>query len=163
MNLLLFQINWWVYFLCAYTENFLGALFNFLIYSALHFFLISENRLRDLKIMLGFGLAGYFLDFFVFENLLFSMKHKTFEATFWLFGMWWGFMSCVPYSLRKLIQKPIWAFVMAALFGPLSYWAGEKVGVLSYYQPIELYYGIHGLFWAFFFWALSYLEKRKLI
>ncbi len=163
LNIILFHISWWIYFICAHSENILGVVANFILYSVLHFYFVSENKGRDFKMMLSFAISGYLIDFYIFENILFTLKHKTLTETFWLFGMWWGFVSCVPYSLEKIIKKPFLGLPLAALFGPLSYWAGEKIGVLKYSEPLLFYYSLHGLFWALLFFILYGLDKRNKI
>ncbi len=166
LNILFFQVSWWGYFICARSGNLTGVLANFLIYSFAHFFFVCGNRearIRDLKLMLSISVFGYLVDLFVIEGLLLSMQHKSFSSTFWLFGMWWGFASSIPHSLKNLILKPRYALPAAAVFGPLSYWAGEKVEVLTYFKPLLLYYGLHGIIWALFFWVLYLLSKRNVI
>jgi hypothetical protein len=163
LNLVFFQVSWWSYFYCAYSGNNLGTGVVFLLYSLLHFQFVSEHRMRDFKLMLILGILGYLTDLFIFEGLLFSMQHKSFVSTFWLFGMWWGFISSLPYGLKKILRQPVTAGILGALFGPISYWAGEKVGVLAYFRPLWLYYGAHGLFWGLCLYGFSRLEKRKII
>lgn len=166
LNVLFFQVSWWGYFLCARSGNLNGVLANFIFYSFAHFYFISnscQNRIRDLKLILSISGLGYFVDLFLLEGLLFSMQHKNFTTTFWLFGMWWGFASSISYSLRNLILKVRYALPAAAVFGPLSYWAGEKIEVLTYFKPVPLFYGLHGVLWAGFFWVLYKLAKRNVI
>ncbi len=166
LNALFFQVSWWGYFLCARSGNLNGVLVNFILYSFAHFIFVSKSRqtrIRDLKLMLSISILGYLVDLFLLEGLLFSMQHKSLASTFWLFGMWWGFASSISYSLRNLILKVRYALPAAALFGPLSYWAGEKIEVLTYFKPVPLYYGLHGILWAGFFYILFKLSKRNVI
>lgn len=163
MNLVLFQLSWWGFFLAAYYQSTGAVLPDLVLYSLAHFIFVSKDRLRDLKLMLVFSVLGYLIDLFLLEGRLFSMEHKNFPESLWLFGMWWAFTSCLSYSMKKLIVRPLWGLPLAALFGPLSYLAGEKIGVLTYFKPLVLFYGIHGLLWAGFFFLLFRLEKRKFL
>ena len=46
--------------------------------------------------------------------------------------MWLGFAATVNHSLRWLDGKWIFAFLLGAVFGPLSYLAGLKFGAINF-------------------------------
>lgn len=57
-------------------------------------------------------------------------------APFWMLGLWIAFATTLNHSLRWLMRRPAVAALGGAVFGPLAYLAGEKLGALSLPSPM---------------------------
>ncbi len=53
----------------------------------------------------------------------------------WLLAMWAAFATIVTVSLTWLQTKPILAFLLGAVGGPLAYIAGERLGAMTLLEP----------------------------
>ena len=61
-----------------------------------------------------------------------------FIAPIWISALWAGLAVTLDYSLKVLIGRPVWTFVIGAVFGPLAYWSGDSIGAVHFtYGPWE--------------------------
>jgi hypothetical protein len=78
----------------------------------------------------------------------------------WLISLWLLFVTSLP-LMQSLLQKKYWlAALVGAVFGPLSYRAGEQFGILFLegWQALLIYAG----FWALYMpCAVFWLGQRK--
>ncbi|MCF7827157.1 MAG: DUF2878 domain-containing protein [Candidatus Marinimicrobia bacterium] len=85
-------------------------------------------------------------------------------APLWITAMWGGFAATLNHSLGWLKNKPLLAFALGAIFGPLSYMAGAKFDAIVFNQSFGLTVIILGLFWGLAIPGLiqlnTYLERR---
>jgi hypothetical protein len=56
-------------------------------------------------------------------------------APYWMLALWVAFATTLNHSLRWLMHRPLAAALAGAVFGPLAYLAGEKLGALSLPSP----------------------------
>ena len=56
-------------------------------------------------------------------------------APFWMLALWITFATTLNHSLRWLMQRPVVAAIGGAVFGPLAYLAGAKLGALTLPSP----------------------------
>lgn len=56
-------------------------------------------------------------------------------APYWMLSLWAAFATTLNHSLRWLMRRPSVAALAGAVFGPLAYLAGEKLGALSLPSP----------------------------
>ena len=59
-------------------------------------------------------------------------------APSWILALWLGFALTVNHSLGWLQEKPWLAALLAALFAPVSYLAGERLGAVTVANPSGL-------------------------
>ena len=52
-----------------------------------------------------------------------------------MLALWVAFATTLNHSLRWLMRRPIVAALAGAVFGPVAYLAGEKLGALSLPAP----------------------------
>jgi len=69
-------------------------------------------------------------------------------APLWITTMWGGFAATLNHSLGWLKNRTLLAFIMGAIFGPLSYLAGSKFGVITFNQNQIVIFIVLGLFWG---------------
>jgi hypothetical protein len=57
-------------------------------------------------------------------------------APFWMLSLWISFATTLNHSLRWLMRRPVVAALGGAVFGPLAYLAGAKLGALALPSPV---------------------------
>jgi len=57
-------------------------------------------------------------------------------APYWLVVMWLLFATTINHSLSWLVHKPLIAMVMGAVFGPMAFIAGEKLGAVVFVNQV---------------------------
>ena len=103
-----------------------------LIFLCSHFFLIKQKH-SQLSVLIITFVSGLILE---------TLIHKPFVYTFtqphsipwltpiWLMFIWASFSCTLMYSIKALLKRPISAFLSGAIFGPISYYGAEKIGVI---------------------------------
>lgn len=56
-------------------------------------------------------------------------------APYWMLSLWVAFATTLNHSLLWLMRRPFVAVLAGAVFGPVAYLAGEKLGALSLASP----------------------------
>ena len=57
-------------------------------------------------------------------------------APLWITAMWGGFCATVNHSLSWLKERWVSSFILGAIFGPLSYIAGEKFDAITFHSSL---------------------------
>tara|TARA_B110000014_G_C20026765_1_gene533013 strand:+ start:593 stop:1114 length:522 start_codon:yes stop_codon:yes gene_type:complete len=133
-NMVCFQIGWWICSIGAKNEQFyLGPIF-MLFFIALHIMCISENKWEIILIICG-SIFGIVVDtsliYFNIINYQDTFSNFTL-APLWIIAMWAGFCTTINHSLGWLKGHFILAFLLGAIFGPLSYIAGLQMGIIFF-------------------------------
>jgi hypothetical protein len=68
-------------------------------------------------------------------------------APVWIIALWAGFATILPVSLRWLLGRWPLAALFGALGGPLAYYAGMKLGAVSFPDPVAALTAL-GVGWA---------------
>lgn len=68
---------------------------------------------------------------------------------YWLMAMWFHFVALAPLMLPMAEWKRPYRILLGALMGPLTYWSGNQLQVLTL-QGFESLF-ILGVFWAWYF------------
>jgi hypothetical protein len=134
VNFVAFQLGWFACVLgAANASAWLGLAVVGLVIG-LHLFLAEqpgrESRLIVLAVLMGL----------VFDSLLVNsgwlryVSPGPFEglAPFWILAMWALFATTLNVSMSWLKDKPAMAVLLGAVFGPLSYLAGQRLGALEF-------------------------------
>ncbi len=56
----------------------------------------------------------------------------SFLAPIWITSLWAGLAVTLDHSLRMLVGRPIWTFIIGAVFGPLAYRTGAEIGAIQF-------------------------------
>ena len=168
-NFLGLQFTWAA---CAYGATHglpLLGVYVGLFYIFLHF-IIVEERLRDLNIVIIVGALGIFLDYF---NTRFNIvSFSTYDATvllipYWLMVLWLVFSLMIPHSLYWLVKNMKVACIAGAIGGSLSYFMGHNLGALTFSQPVSISFIIYFIEWGIFFplslQVVKYLSRTSLV
>lgn len=81
----------------------------------------------------------------------------------WLVMLWLGFSSMAPVALDWLVPKPLFAVLIGAVSGPISYIAGIKLNagtVESIPLVIATYAVVWGLMMAYLVFSMSPKKKQ---
>lgn len=132
INLLLYKIGWFGgVLLAARGQPWAGSLL-IAVLIGVHLWLVGDRR-RELRIILACGVLGAAVDsaqmvggVLTFDGgLLFPWLCPP-----WIILMWMQLGTTLRYCLRFLQGRPVWAAVMGAVAGPLSFYAGERMGAV---------------------------------
>lgn len=97
---------------------------------AVHIKCYNKSR-HELHFIWSFSVIGVlvdsvlsFLNVFIFNNDVF--------LPLWLPMLWLLFSATINHSLHFLNRHYTWQFIIGAIFGPLSYIAGHKLGAVGF-------------------------------
>lgn len=156
INLIMFQIGWFACVLgAANGQGWLGIVIVGVL-TAIHI-ATSQPRKQEIILLLAAGVVGY-----IWESLLFTMSiiaypgHEyTFSAPLWMAALWINFAITLNVSLAWFKQHLVLAGLAGMISAPLAYYAGDKLGAISF--PDQwLALAIIGIGWAFLFPFLSW-------
>ena len=153
INLVLFQLVWFGCVIGAAHDQLLPgvlALGLLLLWQSL-----PRNRADgDLKLLIIAAVLGTLLDTlwiqFNFLHFRLPLPHAQI-APAWIVMLWIGFALTLNHSLAWLKRRYIIATVFAGIAGPLSYFAGERLGALHF--QTELWRAITALSIS---WAIAF-------
>lgn len=147
-----FQSAWWLTVLgIAMGFPLLGPLAMILYVMVDHFSLTKKNQAEALLILSALFLGTLSDSLFASVGLLSYAGGYTqipWLAPLWITAMWGGFAATLNHSLAWIKTKPILAFLLGAVFGPLSYMAGSRFGAIQFNMEMTLTMVILGLFWG---------------
>ncbi|UCE89530.1 MAG: DUF2878 domain-containing protein [Pseudomonadota bacterium] len=134
LNFALFQIGWFACVLGgANNLPWLGSV-TVLIVVALHLGRAVQPA-REATLVLGAGAIGAIYDSTLVSLGLMSYPSGTViagTAPHWLIAMWMLFATTLNVSLRWLRGRWLLAATLGAVFGPLAYYGGAKLGGMMF-------------------------------
>jgi FtsH-binding integral membrane protein len=156
------QVGW---FACAYGAAeemaWLGPLL-VLFYLGLHLFW-SPRRAEELRFILLVGAIGLVVD---------SVKKVTglmiyagdipisWLAPPWVTAMWLLFSTSLNGSLSWLKGRYLLAVILGAVFGPLSYVTGMRLGAAEFHYDFWITVGVLAVVWGLVVPALVWFSKK---
>ena len=162
-NILGFQISWWACVIGVKNgQPYIGPLF-MAIFILIHFFYFKANLL-EIRLIAFFALIGTSIDTaFAYSGLLSYnglYSQNLLLAPLWITAMWCGFCATVNHSLSWLKDRAIASFLMGAVFGPLSYIAGEKFNAISFHSSMLVINITLAIVWGISIFLIFFLNKR---
>lgn len=123
----------------------------------------TTHRLRLLGLVLVAGLIGL-----VGETLLMRMEFVRYAENVpfltwppaWLLALWLAFATTLDLSLGFLKGRLGIAAILGAIFGPLAYFGGARLGAMTFGDPLWLSLVVMALFWALAMPVLSEIARR---
>ncbi len=150
LNFVSFQTVWFAAVIgAAQGHSWLGPIV-FGLWALVHFRL-STCRRQDLALLVIAVVAGTLIDsVYQFAGLVEyrGWSLMTALAPLWITVLWANFALALNHSLRWLKGRIIGSVLLGAIGGPISYWAGERLGALEIAQPDWLGLVIIGVVWA---------------
>ncbi len=149
INFVLFQISWLVCVLSGAADNNLPAVLMTVVFVLVHFRYFAW-RYTDFRLIIAGLLVGLVLDSFYSATGLMAYNGQTMPpfAPWWILCLWINFMLTLNHSLGWLLERRWLAALISAIGSPLSYFAGQKLGALSWLQP-EMLIMVTAVSWAF--------------
>lgn len=150
LNVILFQIGWFACVLgAARGLPWLGPV---VVALALGLHLaLAHDRFAEARLLAGAALLGFFLDSAQAAAGLFAFATASTVAWLsppWMVALWPNFATTLHTSLQWLTGRYGLASALGAVGGPLSYYAGGRLGALSFPAEPLVSLLIIGLVWA---------------
>ncbi len=161
INFVLFQAGWFACVLAAARD--LSAAGTLAAAGIVAFHILRATRpLRSAAFILGVGVLGV-----LWDSTLAAMGWVSYQsgvlipgtAPVWIAALWALFATTLNSSLAWLQGRPGLAAVFGALGGPLSYWAGERMGALRLESPVAALTQF-AVGWAVFMLVLTKTARR---
>ena len=147
INFIVFQLIWFLSICGAAAERELISVSLCLFFLAINLF-ISKNLRADLALIAQGVVLGIFIDTFLIHLNIISFKSQYWGliSPLWMWVIWAALFSTVNSSMSWL--KPRWAMaaVLGAIFAPLSYWAGVRMGA-GVFNDLYIALATIGLIW----------------
>ncbi len=138
VNVVAFQLGWFACVLgAAHAWPWAGVLVVAVVV-ALHL-MLAAYPLAEFKLVVAALVIGA-----VWEGLLLNLGLVRFTSgmllahvpPLWMLALWAAFATTLNVSLGWLKHRPLLAGALGALSGPLSYWAGARLGALELGMPV---------------------------
>ena len=155
-NIIGFQLNWWACVLGVQNGyTYLGPI-SMILFLIIHI-AFTEKKWSEINFIITIGFLGAIVDTTFLLTSLITYQGLTFSyfAPFWIIAMWLGFSATINHSLAWLDGRWFFAFLLGAIFGPLSYIAGLKFGAVDFqisFIPIAILSGVWGIAVPFLFY-----------
>ncbi len=162
-NIIGFQLSWWACVLGVKNgQPYLGPIC-MIIFIGIHFFYFKANIL-ELRLISIFAVLGTLADTLMAYSGILSYEGLYFQniliAPLWITAMWCGFCATINHSLGWLKDKWIASFLLGAVFGPLSYIAGEKFNAISFHTSVANVSIVLAFVWGFSIYLIFLINKR---
>lgn len=156
---LYFYIAWFIIVLNAASVT--GTLF--LFFPLCQFLFLVSRKIFSMRSLLTISLISVlgisFDSFMVSMDVLSLVEQQGVVIPYWLMAIWFLFSISTIYFAPSLNKWSIAvAFILGAVFGPMSYKSGEYFSVLTFLNPFGLVF--YSCFWALFFPLSLVLAKR---
>lgn len=155
INAGLFQLGW---FACVLGGNSPWLLLAFAAL-AIHFLWISRSW-SEVRLIVAVCAIGTLVDSALLNAGVFEFKHAGVLIPLWLIVLW----ALLATTLRHCLAwtaKPVWrAALLGAIGGPLSYYAGQRMGAVAFGLGVWPMLAVLSVIWAGLFVVLQRLADR---
>lgn len=161
INFALFQLAWFACVLGGANGLPAAGALAVGIAAAVHLKFCAHPRV-ELQLMLAIGLIGTAWDSLVVSTGLMAYPSGTFidgVAPYWIIAMWINFAATLNVSMNWLSGRILLAAVFGAAGGPLSYYAGYKLGGVDI-PDMWLGLGVQALGWGVLMPVLTVLANK---
>ena len=165
INFTLYQLGWFSIVLGAANDlPWVGAGFA-LTLVVVHLSLV-RGLARHVALVLLSGAIGSVLDSC---QLAFGvLSFPTGQPVPWLVPpwdavLWMQFATILPFSLHWLSHRYQLCCLFGAIGGPLAFYAGERLGAVSFPPPRVLHFAVLGAVWALAFPCLVWMSDRLVV
>lgn len=134
INFIIFQVAWFACVVSAARQMEWIAVISIILAIGIHLFLVQDRK-AELQLVLTAGLIGLLLDSALISLGIFTPTSNWMSdniAPLWLVSLWMLFAITLNHSLRWLQQRYLIAAVMGFIFAPVAYWAGQRLGALTF-------------------------------
>ncbi|MBX6421368.1 MAG: DUF2878 domain-containing protein [Nevskia sp.] len=163
INALAFQLIWFAIALgAAHGRVWIGALL-LAAWLPVHF-RWSACRRDDLVLALLLAAGGPLVDTALMHAGLIAYQGAPLPgglAPAWLAALWLNFALTLNHSLRWIGSHPALAALFGAAGGPLSYWAGQRLGAVHLATPVWQPLLALGAIWTLTMLALARMQRAR--
>ncbi len=128
----------------------------------IHLLVSRQHAVDEFALLAMVAWVGYIADsvLILLGVLLFPPQAQVgWPAPVWMTGLWVNFAVTLNGSFRWAGASPRLAAVFGAAGGPLSYYAGARMGALGFGTPLPIALAIVGLQWVLMTPALAALAR----
>lgn len=132
-NFVLFQLGWLVSVVGAARGYPLAGVTYAAAFLVLHHWHIGSGRTRELVFVLACAGLGFVVDSaLVMAGIIAFPAYAgaAFPTTLWMVGLWLMFAMTLRHSLGWLRRRYVLGAALGAVFGPLAYWVGSRIGAI---------------------------------
>ena len=132
INFILFDIGWMICVISGANQLGMVALITVFVFMMYHFYVIPD-KLTEFKFIAIAAILGTLVDSInLYLGILNHLDPNQIPiAPLWLIALWILFASTIRHSFSWLNHKPLMAAISGAIFGPLAYYSGYKLGALN--------------------------------
>lgn len=166
INFILFQAAWLLtVFSAAYGYPYIGIIFT-VLWMTYHLSIASEAPKKEAALLAVVAILGWLLELGLILSQLVSYPQQAIFGTpvpLWMVALWINLTATVNFSLRWMNGRYILASLFALIAGPLSYYAGERVGAIILHGNSSLIAISCMWFFAmpFIFWLNQWIYESK--
>lgn len=156
INFVWFQAIWLLAILFQYEYLWLIGL---LLFS---FFIFSDAPRCDAVLIIGVLITGMIVDSALTLAGVFTFEQPNYglPIPWWLLALWAGFAGTLRHSLGYFRQHFWLSVAGGAIFGPISYAAGARLGAVEFEMGMAVTMLILSPIWAVVFPFAVWLSKR---
>jgi len=133
VNVVQFQLGWFALVLGVAWGYPVAGMAVACVLLACH--LYGYGSRRELVLLAAVGLLGWLWESVLYTLGLLVHPHwppEVLVAPLWMAVLWLNFASTLNHSLAWLKDQPVLACLFGASGGPLAFWAGAKLGAVSF-------------------------------
>ena len=135
-NFIAYQLAWFAVVLGAAHGHALEGTAVALLVTGVHLWLRRdpmEFKLVGVAVVLGLVIDSTLA---ATAQVRFASAGNLPVAPFWMLGLWMSFATTLNHYMHWLMRRPAIAALGGAVFGPLAYLAGAKLGALALPSPV---------------------------
>jgi len=135
INFILFQLGWFAGVVGAAWKLEWLAVSSIVLIIVIHVIFLAKDRKAELLLVFTAGVVGLLLDSLLITLGVFTPVNSwslNNIAPLWLVGIWMLLGTTLNHSLRWMQQRYLIAALMGFVFAPLAYWAGQRLGALTF-------------------------------
>lgn len=161
LNFFGFKAAWWGCILGAGWDKPWLVLVSMGAFLVVHYAVFKPTR-EETRFLIVLGLLGTGID--TLKASVGLIGYATgysginWLAPFWITALWVGFGATMGHSMNFLSGRPLLAFVLGAVFGPISYLTGFGFGAVWFPRGDWLALTVIGLVWGISLPAIYWLS-----
>jgi hypothetical protein len=163
VNFVAFQVGWFASVLgAAYGRPWLGPVVVSVLL-AIHLWNVADQW-ATARLLLTVGLIGFVVDSLLGYAGLLLYRDSPLALWLcppWLLALWLIFATTLQHSLNWLVGRYGLAAFLGAVFGPVSYYAGQQLGALQLGGSVPVTVSVLAAVWATLLPLLLLWSGRK--
>ena len=128
LNFVMFELGWLACVLLSQA----WALIIVAVFLLVHFVLVSQYKMDELKFIVIGTLAGSLLDgLWLRTGILADTSGAAITTPLWLVALWAIFMTSLNHSLKWLSSNRLLMLLVVPIAGPFAYWSASALGAVT--------------------------------